>query len=209
MLRPKARTYVVCLLLTGCSLGPAPRAPESPSTGAFVVRSEVPAAHTAAPAGDSYLLQPLENSARLVRFAFFPSEADARAKLAGGELYRVVTRTAGRAPRPTHAVFAEWQVHSAATSREFERNRAALFALRAELLPTFHADLLLQSRTDPTRYLILGLYVGEEGLQEARSHPRIRAFAEQNTPSRIGARDLFGVRNFRIAQWPETGPLRE
>lgn len=191
------RASVLCLLLFGCAPTPAPWEAEPLPSFAFAVRSDVAAPQTVGPTPrGSYLLQSLEDSTRGVRFDFFASEPAARRP--GGELYRLVLRTSGAAPLATHAVFAEWQLESAATAREFEQSRAELFSLRAEHLESFHADLLFQSLSEPARYLILGLYLGEEGLQQARGHSRIRAFAEQNPPSRFGARDLYGVRNYRI-----------
>lgn len=172
----------------------------SPEAGfGFVTRTEVAGPGIAAPASPrSYLLRSLEDSTRWVRFDFFASEPEARR--AGGEAYQLLLRTWGPAPLPTHAVFAEWQLEDASAAALFEQSRADLFALRAEHLEAFHADLLFRSLREPTRYLILGLYAGEDGLHQARSHPAIRAFAQQNPPARFGARDLYGVRNFQIAQ---------
>lgn len=196
-LRAMGRAAVLCLHLFGCAPAPASGDAKPLPSFAFAVRSNVAAPLTVGsiPRG-SYLLQSLEDSTRGLRFDFFASEPAARRT--DGELYHLVLRTSGAAPLPTHAVFAEWQLESTSTAREFEQSRAELFSLRAEHLESFHADLLFQSLSEPRRYLILGLYLGEEGLQLARGHPQIRASAEQNPPSRFGARDLYGVRNFRI-----------
>lgn len=199
-MRPRRLSALVaCLVLSGCAPAAGPWQHDPSTSYAFVTRSEVAVPPLSAPAPPgSYLLQSLEDSARWVRFDFFRSELDARG--AGGEVYRLVLRTPGPAPQPTHAVYAEWQLDDSSAARRFEQSRADLFALRAEHLESFHADLLFQSVSEPARYLILGLYAGEEGLHQARAHPQIRAFAQQNPPSRFGARDLYGVRNFRIVQ---------
>lgn len=190
---------VACLLLLGCAPAAGPRQQDPATSYAFATRSEVAAPPRSAPAPPgSYLLQSLEDSPRWVRFDFFRSEVEARR--AGGEVYRLVLRTPGPAPLPTHAVYAEWQLDNSSAAPQFEQSRADLFALRAEHLESFHADLLFQSLSEPARYLILGLYASEGGLHQARTHPQIRAFAQQNPPSRFGARDLYGVRNFRIVQ---------
>lgn len=196
----KMRAVIAALpLLVACAaVAGAPERSAEAALG-FVTRTEVAGPDVAAPASPrSYLLRSLEDSTRWVRFDFFASEAEVRR--AGGEAYRLRFRTAGPAPLPTHAVFAEWQLEDASAAAAFEQSRRDLFALRAEHLEGFHADLLLQSLSESNRYLILGLYAGEESLYQARSHPAIRAFAQQNPPARFGARDLYGVRNFQIAQ---------
>lgn len=196
--KERVSALVVGLLLLGCAPSAGPRGSGPQPSYAFVTRSEAVNPQTSAPASRiSYLLQSLEDSTLWVRFDFFRSEADARRS--GNGIYRLVLRVPGVAQLPTHAVYAEWQLEHSYAAPQFEQSRADLFALRAEHLESFHADLLLQSVAEPVRYLILGLYASEEGLRQARAHPSLRAFAEQNPPSRFGVRDLYGVRYFRIA----------
>lgn len=186
-------------LLAACAAGAGAPVGGPEAALGFVTRTEAAGTEAAAPRSPrSYLLRSLEDSTRWVRFDFFASEAEARR--AGGEAYRLRFHTPGPAPLPTHAVFAEWQLEDASAAALFEQSRQDLFTLRARHLEGFHADLLFQSLREPTRYLVLGLYAGNEGLHQARSHPAIRAFAQQNPPARFGARDLYGVRNFQIAQ---------
>lgn len=184
-------------LLTACTGGGAGGRDSEPRL-AYVARVETGAEGAPPTSSGAYVLRSLEDSTRHVRFDFYGSEAEAR-RAGGADVYRLLLRTPGPAPTPTHAVFAEWQLEDVSSAAPFERSRAALFELRAEHLEGFHADLLLQALDEPARYLILGLYAGEEGLRQARGHSRIRAFAEENPPARFGARDLYGVRNFRLA----------
>lgn len=188
---------LLCTAAGGCAPSADPGRSGPQERYAFVTRSETAGQQASTPsASESYLLEPLDGSGGLTRFELFHSETEARRS--GGDVYRLVLRARGAAPTPTHAVFAEWQLESAASAPLFEQSRKDLFSSRADHLESFHSDLLLQSLTDPLRYLVLGLYGSEEGLSEARAHPRIHTFAEHNPPARFGARDLYGVRNFRV-----------
>ena len=149
----------------------------------------------------SLLLRPLEGAGELVRFARFADERAAR--VAEGEPFRLLVEVTGRwMGAPSYAVFAEWQVANHARAAAFEESRRRLFELRRQHLVTFAYDWLLCRLDRDDRYLVLGLYGDEEGLQLARGHPEIQRFAQAHPAGEYTATDVSGMHFFRVEGSP-------
>jgi hypothetical protein len=143
-------------------------------------------------------LRSLDELSHVARFDTLTSEQAARK--AGGEGYQLLFEVKGLwvAP-PAYAVFAEWQVASPTFHRAFEESRRHLFELRRKVLPTFVYDWLLKHLHREGRYLVLGLYGDEDGARRlCREHPEIQRFAATHPPTVYQARDLTGLRCFRV-----------
>ena len=77
--------------------------------------------------------------------------------------------------------------------------------LRVGAIETFSVDYLLRRLDDANRLTVLGLYGNREGLDLARGHPEIVAWAKANPAAGWGATDESGMKLFRIASsdgWP-------
>ena len=103
------------------------------------------------------------------------------------------------AARPAVAVYADWVLAPNGDHAGFEQSRRDLFELRGQHIDGFFVDYLLRRVNDPHRFTVLGLYGDRAGLDLARSHPEIQAWAQSNTPTQWGARDETGMRLFRVA----------
>jgi hypothetical protein len=97
---------------------------------------------------------------------------------ARGTAYRIVHRVRGAfSADPPFGVSAIWLVDDERAREGFEESRRQLFKIRQENLPSFHSDILAEDARVPGRYLVLGLYGDEDGLDLCRTHPAVVDFA--------------------------------
>lgn len=144
------------------------------------------------------MLRSLDRPSLLVSFKAFSLESEARKT--DGELYQLLFSVRGRySGPPTHAVFAEWNLIDPSLATLFEESRRHLFKLRRDVLETFVIDWLLRLMERGTQYVVLGLYGDEEGATVlCREHPKVREFVHDHPPEQYRARDVTGLRSFRI-----------
>lgn len=91
-----------------------------------------------AEASFSLVLRSLQDSEHMARLDAFVSEGAAQAT--GGEVYEVVFAVRGRwDKRPSHAVYAVWEIRDEGRAAAFVESRRQLFTLRQQVLPTFAA----------------------------------------------------------------------
>ena len=155
-----------------------------------------------ASAGDPSDAPPLEPPEQERLDAFAQAAAARRAAVAGGGvLYERVAEVVGSwSASHGFAVTAEWQVDDPTHESTFAESRRQLFEVRRRYLRTFAFDWLLR-RTDVTgRYLVLGVYGGEADLHLCRSHPEIQRFAAAHPPATYAARDVSGMRFYRLGR---------
>ncbi len=147
---------------------------------------------------EDLVLRALDRPSPAVSFRSFSSENEAR--LSGGEPYQLLFSQKGRYDGPpTHAVFAEWNLADPSRAIPFEESRRRLFELRRDVLKTFVVDWLLKGLEGAARYLVLGLYGDMEGATTlCRDHPEIRQFLRAHPAEQYSARDMTGLRSFRI-----------
>jgi hypothetical protein len=105
------------------------------------------------------------------------------------------------AASPTFAIMADWEVARDGDPVAFEASRLALFEQRVVAIPGFFADFLFRHEDEPRRYTVLGLYRERDDLELARGHPAIQAWAQANPVTGFGARDLYGVAQYKIESW--------
>jgi hypothetical protein len=75
-------------------------------------------------------------------------------------------------------VSAIWDVGDAGKVEEFVECRRQLFALRAQVLPTFKLDWLLRDAARETRFLVVGLHGDREAAEcLCREHLEIQQYA--------------------------------
>jgi hypothetical protein len=124
------------------------------------------------------------------------------AAASGGTLYERVAEVVGPwSVSHGFAVTAEWQVDDPTHEAAFAESRRQLFEVRRGCLRTFAFDWLLR-RTDVTgRYLVLGAYGSEGDLRLCRSHPEIQRFAAAHPPETYTARDVAGMRFYRVERF--------
>ena len=104
---------------------------------------------------------------------------------------------------PTHLAHTEWSVPNPDNHQVFIDSRQRLFEIRANVLPTFCYDCPMRAVTDPSRFLVLGLYGDENGAARlCREHPDIQACAAENSVAQLGAQDVTGMNVFRVSKYP-------
>lgn len=171
--------------------------------GRFVVTRDIshaPQARASAPAAASVsvILRSLQDAARVARLDTFQTQDAAQAT--GAEVFEVLLAVKGPwQQKPSHAVYAVWDVQDAPRAAAFVESRRQLFTLRQQVLPTFAADWLLKHHEQEGRYMVLGFYGDEEGASRlCREHPQIRQFAAAHPASDYGAVDQTGLLCWRI-----------
>ena len=134
----------------------------------------------------------------MARLDAFESEGAARAT--GGEVHELLLAVQGPwDKRPSHVVYAVWEIQDRGRAAAFVESRRQLFTLRQQVLPTFAADWLLKHRDQEGRYMVVGFYGDEEGATRlCREHPKIKEFAAANPASSYSAVDLTGLLCWRI-----------
>lgn len=164
----------------------------------FVLYREFETLPAASPLSTTLQLAALD-SGPLIRFEQYGSEASARAA-GDGEVYKRLFEVKGPwTERPTHAVFAIWLVADPAQVEGFLESRRQLFAVRQQVLPRFAYDWVLQSLDNTGNFMVLGLYGDEESATSlCRDHPEIQKFAKAHPAAQYGARDLTGLRAYRV-----------
>jgi len=126
-------------------------------------------------------------------------EVEALVHLASGQRFEAVAEVRGAAPEPpAFAVYADWEVGNPAHRTRFEETRRELFNVRAEHIESFICDFLLRRLDQPGHYTVIGLYGDEEGLRMCRSHPAVERFAGAHPVSEMTAKDLTGLRFYRV-----------
>ena len=175
----------------------------------YVLSTQGSAAAWGSPPGAqrSILLEPLETAEAAgtlpVRFSLFatlpPASPDS-------DVFERVLEVAGHTPAVSgFAVTAEWQIDDPAHEASFRDSRQLLFEARRTNLPSFAFDWLLRgmsptggSPTSEVRYLVIGVYGTETDLRQARTHPEIQRIAAAHPPAAYTARDLTGMRFYRL-----------
>ena len=118
-----------------------------------------------------------------------------------GDVFEIAAEVGGRwTGSPGFAVYADWAVAPEGDRAAFENSRRALFSLRADNIDTFHTDYLLRRADNENRLTVLGLYGDEAGVDLARGHPEIQEWAQANAPAQWGARDVSGLKLYRVAE---------
>lgn len=145
----------------------------------------------------SYKLAPLTPSESYVRIDVYRRME--QAAHSGKPVYKQLLEVRGKAGRePGFVIYAEWKLSDPAKVPAFQDSRRELFQLRQELLDDFSFDVLTQNLTHPDQYLILGFYKSEDGLEQARNHPKIKEWAVNNGPASFSATDLFVPKRLKI-----------
>ena len=120
----------------------------------------------------------------------------------GGVLYERVAEVVGPwSASHGFAVTAEWQVDDPAHVPTFVESRRQLFEIRRRCLRTFAFDWLLRRADAAGRFLVLGVYGSEDDLRLCRSHPEIQRFAAAHPPATYAARDVSGMRFYRLERF--------
>ncbi len=153
---------------------------------------------------DRLVLEPLDGDGVAVIFAWSETVAP------GADAFEILFDVGGRwRAAPRFAVFADWQVAPDGDAVGFRQSRFDLFTLRVGTIEVFCVDYLLRRVDDANRLTVLGLYGTREGLDLARGHPQIVAWAKAHPPARWGASDVSGMKLFRIVHadgWPVAEP---